>query len=175
MAITKEQKKTRVEDLASRFNDSTLAVLTDYRGLDVAAISELRKRLSEAGVSYLVVKNTLVKLALAKSTHKAIDTTIFTGPMAIAFGQDEAAAAKIIFEFAKDHETLELVGAINAAGELLDSKSVTALAKLPTRQELYGQLVGTIASPVAGLVRVLQANLTGILYALNAIKDQQSS
>lgn len=173
MAKTREQKEADVKNLTEALNISKLAVLTDYRGLDVLSINELRNRLHDANIGYKVAKNTLIKLAIAQSNKKGLDPSIFTGPMAIAFGSDEVEAAKIIYDFAKDHEVLEIVGAITEDGALISPNEVTVLAKLPSREQLTGQVVGTIAAPLNGLVRVLQANLTSVVYALSAIKQQK--
>jgi len=174
MAKTRAQKEATVTALVDAINQSKLAVLTDYRGLDVPAISELRRNLREAGIDYAVTKNTLVKLALAQSSKSEADTSVFTGPMAIAFGTDEVEAAKIIDTFAKTHDALEIVGAITEDGRLITPDEVKALAKLPSREQLTAQVVGTIAAPLSGFVRVINGTLTSLLYALTAIADSKT-
>lgn len=171
MAKTRSQKETEVTALIAAINAAKLAVLTDYRGLDVPAINELRTNLREAGISFKVTKNTLVKLALAQSNKKDADTSVFTGPMAIAFGADEVEAAKIIDTFGRRHEQLEIVGALTEDGRIIPPEEVKQLAKLPGRAELTGQVVGVIAAPLTGFVRVLNGTLTSLLYALNAIGE----
>ena len=98
--------RSDVKALAEAFSGSKIAVMTDYRGLDVPAISELRSQLREASIGYKVSKNTLVKVAIAQTELKDADTSVFKGPMAIAFGQDEAQTCKIIADFAKANESL---------------------------------------------------------------------
>jgi large subunit ribosomal protein L10 len=93
--------------------------------------------------------------------------------MAIAFGDDEAATAKAVYDFAKANPALEILGAIDEAGTILSVEQVQALAKLPSREQLTAQVVGTIAAPLSGFVRVLNGNLTGLLYALNAIGESK--
>ncbi len=173
MAKTREQKEADVKALADSFAGSKIAVLTDYRGLNVPAIGDLRGKLREAEVSYKVTKNTLVKIALSQTELKDVDTSIFEGPMAIAFGQDEAQTCKIIADFAKENEALEVLGAIDESGKVLSKEDVMALAKLPSREVLTAQVVGTIAAPLSGFVRVLNGNLTQLLYALNAIQEKK--
>jgi large subunit ribosomal protein L10 len=173
MAKTRAQKEQDVQALADSFQNRKIAVLTDYRGLTVAAVTELRNNLREAGVSYKVAKNTLVKVALADTRLKDLDTSLFAGPMAIAFGDDEAATAKAVYDFAKANPALEILGAIDEAGTILSVEQVQALAKLPSREQLTAQVVGTIAAPLSGFVRVLNGNLTGLLYALNAIGESK--
>ena len=139
MAKSREQKEADVKALAEAFSGSKIAVLTDYRGLDVPAISNLR------------TKNTLVKVALSQTELKDTDTSVFAGPMAIAFGQDEAQTCKIIADFAKENEDLEILGAFDESGKILSREEVMVLAKLPSREVLTAQVVGTIAAPLSGL------------------------
>lgn len=174
MAKTRERKEADVAKMSELFAQSKLAVLTDYRGLDVPAINELRSKLRDAGITYTVTKNTLVKLALAKAPQNGVDTSILTGPMAIAFGEDEVAAAKIVAEFAKQYDALDILGAISEDGSVLTTAEVKALAALPSREQLVAQLVGTIAAPLSGFVRVLNGNLTGIVYAISAIQEKKA-
>ena len=173
MAKTREQKQADVKALAEAFSGSKIAVMTDYRGLNVPAISDLRANLREAGISYKVSKNTLVKVAIAQTDLKDADTSAFKGPMAIAFGQDEAQTCKIIADFAKANESLEIIGGLDESGKVLTAEDVLALAKLPSREVLVAQVVGTIAAPLSGFVRVLNGNITQLLYALNAIQDKK--
>jgi len=175
MAKTREQKEQAVSQLTDAFSASKLAVLADYRGLDVAAISELRAKLRESGVSFTVAKNTLVKIAL-NNTNKASDETteLLTGPVGIAFGADEVEAARILYEFAKTNTALDILGAINEEGKVMSAEEVTALAQLPSREQLLAQTVGTIAAPLSGFVRVLNGNLSGLVYALQAVVDKKA-
>lgn len=174
MAKTRTEKETEVAALTAAINASKLAVLTDYRGLDVPQISELRRNLRQAGIPFKVVKNTLVKIALAQSDKSQADVSSFTGPMAIAFGADEVEAAKIIDAFGKNHESLQIVGALTEDGRIISPSEVKALAKLPNREQLTGQVVGVIAAPLSGFVRVLNGTVASLLYALNAIGQSQN-
>ncbi len=173
MAKTRSQKEADVKDLVELFNGSKLCVLSDYRGLDVPAISQLRSQLRQAGIPYKVAKNTLVKLALAQSDKKVADTAVLSGPMAIAFGVDEVEAAKIVVGFTKTNDALEVIGAISADGTVLNPAQVKALAALPSKLELTAQAVGTIAAPLSSFMRVLNANLTGLVYTLKAVADSK--
>ena len=175
MAKTREQKEQTVSDLTTAFKSSKLAVLTDYRGLNVPAISELRSNLREVGISYTVAKNTLVKIALAAAEKNVDDTSVFAGPVGIAFREDEVEAARIVYEFSKTNGALEILGAIDEDGKVLSKEEVMALALLPSREQLLGQVVGTIAAPLSGLVRVLNGNVTGLVYALSAIAEKKTA
>jgi large subunit ribosomal protein L10 len=152
-----------------------LAVLTDYRGLTVPEVEELRAILRAEGISYRVTKNTLLRIAASNTPALAdIDTKAFTGPMALALSTtDEVAPARVIFQYAKQHQALEIVGAITGDGNLLSAAEVKALATLPTREQLLAQVVGTIAAPLSGLVGVMGGNVRSIVTVLNAIKESK--
>ena len=175
MAITRAEKEEAVAKLQSELSQLKLAVLTDYRGLSVSEISELRSKLRDEGMSYRVTKNTLLRIAAKQTPSLAeIDPTTFTGPMALAISSDdEIAPARVIFQYAKEHKALEIVGAITSEGEFLDPSQVKALATLPTREQLLGMLVGTIAAPLSGFVGVMGANVRGIVTVLQAIKESK--
>ncbi|HUC20425.1 MAG TPA: 50S ribosomal protein L10 [Candidatus Polarisedimenticolaceae bacterium] len=173
MAITRQEKEQAVSKLQAELAELKLVVLTDYRGLSVSEISELRAKLRAEGMSYRVTKNTLLRIAAKDIPSLAqVDPATFTGPMALAIStEDEVAPARVIFQYAKEHKALEIVGALTGDGELLSVAQVKALATLPTRVQLLGQLVGTIAAPLSGLVGVVGANIRGIVTVLNAIKE----
>jgi len=175
MAVTRAEKEQTVNQLQSELAELKLVVLTDYRGLTVSEISELRANLRAEGISYKVTKNTLLRLATkAVPKFADVDPELFTGPMALALSTtDEIAPARVVFQYAKGHAALEIVGALTGDGEVLTPAQVTALATLPTREQLLGQLVGTIAAPLSGLVGVMGANVRGIVTVLNAIKEAQ--
>lgn len=173
MAVTRAVKEETVAELQANLAQLQLAVLTDYRGLSVAEITELRSNLRAEGISYRVTKNTLLRLATAGSEKfKDIDPAAFAGPMALAVSTtDEVAPARVIFQYAKTHDALEIVGALTGDGRLLTPTEVKALATLPTKDQLLAQVVGTIAAPLSGLVGVMGANVRGIVTVLSAIKD----
>jgi large subunit ribosomal protein L10 len=173
MAITRDRKEATVEALQAQLAELKLVVLTDYRGLSVPEITELRAKLRDEDISYTVTKNTLLRIAAKQTPNLAeVDPTTFTGPMALALSTtDEVAPARVVFQYAKEHEALEIVGAITGEGRVLSPAEVKALATLPTREQLLGQVVGTIAAPLTGLVGVMNANVRGIVTVLNAIKQ----
>lgn len=175
MAITRDKKEEAVARLSEDLGRLKLAVLADYRGLTVAEVEELRTALGEQGIDYRVTKNTLLRIAVKNTPSLAdVDPATFTGPMALALGyDDEVAPAKVIFQYAKTHEALEIVGAITGDGKLLKPAEVKALAQLPSREQLIAQVVGTIAAPLSGFVGVMGANVRGIVQVLNAIKEHK--
>lgn len=176
MAITRAAKESAVQQLSEDLSRLKLAVMTDYRGLGVTEIEELRGQLREQGMTYRVTKNTLLRIAAHNTPAlKELDPASFKGPMALAIGfDDEVAPARVIFQYAKKHDALEIVGAITADGALLSAAEVKALATLPTREQLLGQLVGTIAAPLSGFVGVMTANVRSIMYVLNALSEARS-
>lgn len=173
MAITREAKEKAVATLSDELGRLKLAVLTDYRGLTVTEIQELRNSLREQGITYRVSKNTLVKLAASSADNlKDTDLSMFKGPMALAIGfDDEVAPARAVFQFAKEHKALEIVGGIMEDGTTLTAAEVKALASLPTKDQLLGQLVGTIAAPLSSFVGVLGGNVRSIVTVLAAIGE----
>jgi large subunit ribosomal protein L10 len=176
MAISREAKEQAVAQLSDELGRIKLAVMTDYRGLTVPEVEELRSVLRNEGITYRVSKNTLLRLASKSNPAMAeIDPTTFTGPMALAMGfDDEVAPARVIFQFAKQHEALEIVGAITGDGQVLDAQQVKALATLPTREQLLGQVVGTIAAPLTGFVGVMSGNVRSIINVLNALSEAKA-
>jgi large subunit ribosomal protein L10 len=177
MAITRNAKEQAVEKLSGELGRIKLAVMTDYRGLTVAEVEELRATLRSEGMTYRVTKNTLLRLATAQNPAlAAIDPAAFNGPMALAMGfDDEVAPARVIFQYAKDHQALEVVGAITSDGQILTAAQVKALATLPTREQLLGMLVGTIAAPLTGFVGVMAGNVRSIINVLNALAEAKES
>ncbi|OPL08164.1 MAG: 50S ribosomal protein L10 [delta proteobacterium ML8_F1] len=149
-----ENKKLVVDEIKGKFQGAKAAVLVDYRGLNVAQTTELRKRFREAGVEYKVYKNNLVKLAIKDTEFEPLEKDLL-GPNAIAFGYEDAVTpAKIIKDFAKDHKQLELkTGVIE--GEYYDVTKIVEIADIPSRDELIAKFMGSIKSPVSNFVYLL--------------------
>lgn len=167
MVLTKEQKKELIDQLKDRFSRSKAIVFTDYHGLKVKEVSDLRTKLKEKGIDYKVTKNTLVKIVLKEKNLK-IDQAILDKPTALAFSyDDEVEPNKIIYQFSKNSEKLEILGAI-INGEFMGVDQVKSLALLPSREELYAKVVGSIAAPLSGLISVLQGNLRGLVSVLKS-------
>jgi large subunit ribosomal protein L10 len=172
MAQTKKQKEVIVKELADKLKNSKAVVFSDFKGLMVKDMSALRRELRAEGVSFDVVKKTLINIAL-KDAKIPVDVKKFEGQVAIAVsGGDEVAAAKIIAKLAKANENLKIIGGILGVKEL-SAEEVNALAKLPSKQEMLGQLVGTLNAPVSGFVNVLAGNLRGLVTVLQAVADKK--
>ena len=169
-----EEKKQIVEDLRGRFAKSSVVILTDFKGLDVASVSELRRRLKEAGIEYKVVKNTLMARA-SQDTPISVLKDHFKGPGAVAIGyHDPVAPAKILTKFADDSKKLEIRAAV-LNGKLIDLGGIRALAALPSREVLLGQLLAVMLEVPTSVVRVLAGVPRGLVNLLAALKDQQEA
>jgi large subunit ribosomal protein L10 len=173
MAITKQKKEEVVQNLVDKLTSAKSVVFTDYRGLTVEELNEVRNELRKEGIEYKVIKNTLFKIA-AKEANMELELESAQGhPIAAAFGyQDEVVPAKVVNSYANKNEKLEILGGI-LEGKEINAIMVKSLAKLPGREELYAKIVGSLSSPLSGMVNVLNGNIRGLVNVLSAIKDQK--
>ncbi len=163
-----------VEAAANWIEQSSGFIFTEYRGLNVQEIQQLRRAIREAGGEFHVVKNTLLRRAFGEKIA-GVPEEFHNGPTATAFlFKDEAACAKKLFEFAKAHAALKVKGGI-IEGKTMDAKQVEALSKLPSRQELLGMIAGCVAAPLANLVGVLQETIAAPIRAIGQIAEQKGS
>jgi large subunit ribosomal protein L10 len=169
-----KSKKEIVTKLADRFAQAKLVVLTDYKGLNVAAMNELRAKLKEAGVEYQVVKNTLLRRA-AEGTAVAEISDSFIGPSAIALSlEDPVAPAKVLVDFSKANEKLEIkIGVME--GKILDAGAIKALSSLPSQEVLLAKLLSVMIAVPTGMVTVLNEIPAKFVRALAAIRDQKEA
>ncbi len=149
-----ELKQPVVAEISERLDGAQTAVLVDHRGLTVEQDTELRKQLREAGVSYKVYKNTLIRFAIKGTEFESMGVNL-EGPSALAVSKTDATApARILAEFAKKADKLEIKGGV-VEGTYYDAKGMQAIASIPSRDILLGRLLGSIQSPIANLARVL--------------------
>lgn len=149
-----ELKQPIVAEISDLLNGAASAVAVDYRGLTVAQDTELRKQLREAGVTYKVYKNTLIRRAAEGTDFAALDPHL-EGPTAIAVSKDDATApARVLAEFAKKADKLEIKAGV-VEGTYYDAKGMQAISSIPSREILLGRLFGSMKSPIANLARVL--------------------
>ena len=175
MAKSKQQKEEIVAELTDKLNQAKSVVLTNYQGLTVGEVQELRQQMKEQAVDYHVVKNTLFNVSWEKSDLKDVKLKKQDGPVAVALGyEDEVAPAKLCWEYAKEHKSLELSSGV-LENKLLTKEEVESLAKLPSKDELIAKTVGTIKAPLSGFVNVLAGNLRGLVGVLNAIKEEKAA
>jgi len=172
--ITRKEKKQVIDELKDKFSKAESAILTDYRGLDVDKISELRARLREENVEYKVVKNTLARIAAKESGLDVLEEHL-VGPTAIAFSYDDPVApAKILNKFEKESKIMKVkMGLVE--GKLVDYDEIKVLAELPSRDVLIAQTLAGLQSPIAGLVNVLNGPIRELVYTLKAIQDKKSA
>jgi large subunit ribosomal protein L10 len=170
--MVRPEKAAVVDELKDKLSRAQAVVVTDYRGLDVQEITELRRQLREAGVEYKVAKNTLTTIAARESALSELEQFL-SGPTAIAFGYDEpVSAAKIISDFARLHRDLEIKGGV-LEGRVIGVEEVQALADLPPREELLAMVARAMQGPIAGMANALQGILRNLVYALDAVREQK--
>jgi len=170
--MRKEEKKEAVRELAQKLSGCDVAITTNYRGLSVAEMTELRRRLRQAGIEYRVIKNTLARFAAEQAGKEGL-TTIIEGPTAIAFGHDDVAApAKALLDYIRSSKSeLKIRGGL-LDRRVLSAAEVTTLATLPPKEELIAKLLAGMQGTILGLVNVLNANITSFLNLLNARMKQ---
>ena len=172
--MNRDQKAAVVEEVAAQIQESEAIFAVDYRGISVPQAAELRVKLNEAGARFRVVKNTLTLLALDKAGTDALKD-VLDGPTAFTFvtaeGGDVALAAKALAQFKREHDVLDFKGGV-MDGEVLTAEQIGEIARLPAKEVLHGQLVGMIASPITGLVRGLNALISGLAIQLQKIADE---
>jgi len=169
---TKREPKTEKVEAVQAFYDrvqhAKSVVVTGYSGLTVEEVTQLRAQLFHAKVEYLVVKNNLARIALNKFNITVLDD-LLVGPTAIALAMEDAVApARVLSKFAKDHDKLSLKGGW-LDGRLITDKDIKALANLPSREVLLAKMLGSMQSPVTGIVRVLAGPVNKLVYALDAV------
>jgi large subunit ribosomal protein L10 len=169
--VSREKKEKLVSwytDLVSR---ASAAILTDYRGLTMADINQLRNKLRETQGEYHVIKNRLMKLAL-KEAGLPVPEDLLEGPTATGFCFEEApAVAKVLLDFSKESKTLVIKGGL-LGDRIISADQVTALAELPPREVLLAHVMGAIQAPASGMVRAIAGSIRGILYVLKARVEQ---
>jgi large subunit ribosomal protein L10 len=171
--MNREQKAAAIEEVAGQIQESEAVFAVDYRGISVPQAAELRTRLTEAGARFRVVKNTLTQRAADQAGAESLKE-VLAGPTAFTFvlaDGDVALAAKALATFRREHDVLAFKGGV-MSGDVLTIEQLEELSKLPARDVLHGQLVGMIASPITGLVRGLNALISGLAIQLGQIRDQ---
>ncbi|MBI4032364.1 50S ribosomal protein L10 [Candidatus Berkelbacteria bacterium] len=172
MAKTQSQKADELTLLQTMVKGKAI-VFTAYRGVTVKDLEGLRTELRKVGGSYRVTKNTLLRKALEEQGI-AVPGEVLDVQLGIASSQtDEVEPNRVVVDFQKRHETLGILGAV-VDGKFIDPAGVKALAALPSREQLYGQLVGTIAAPLTGIMNVLSGNIRGLVTVLNQYQLKQA-
>jgi large subunit ribosomal protein L10 len=172
--MNREQKAATIEALAAEIDGSDAVFAVDYRGISVFQAAELRAKLREADATFTVVKNSLTERAADQVGAESLKA-LLSGPTALTFVRGDAAmAAKAIADQARATQLLPFKGGL-MDGDVLDAEQIRAISRLPSREALYGQLVGIVASPISGLVRTLGGLVGGLAVALGQVREKKES
>lgn len=170
MAISRDKKNALVAEMTDSLASAKMTVFAQYQGLSVADVQQLRKEAREAGVVIKVIKNRLVRVCLSTiDTYKNTDTTPLSGQLLYAISAtDEVAPAQVLDKFAKTHPALVFAGAFSGEGALLSAEEVKALAGLPSKNQLIGEVISQLLSPVHDITNALSGNLHALLDGVEA-------
>ena len=173
MSLNRQEKTVVVEEISAQVAKAQSIVIAEYRGLDVASVTVLRKQARESGVYLRVLKNTLARRAVNGTPFEGLSSQL-AGPLMYAISTDPVAAAKVLFDFAKSNDKLVLKGGA-LPNSVMSVEGVKALASLPSRDELLAKLLGTMQAPVAQFVRTLNEVPTKFVRGLAAVRDKQAA
>lgn len=173
MPKSKQQKHEAVADLSTGLKSAKGVVFANFQGLTVAQTEELRKNARKEGVSVIAAKKTLVKRALEEAGLTGVDMSGFQGGVATFVGSDEVTPAKVVSTFAKKNEVVTIFGGI-MDGKFIDKSMVKSLASLPSKQELYAKLVGSMNAPISGFANVSAGVIRSLYNVLNAYKEKKA-
>jgi large subunit ribosomal protein L10 len=172
--MNRDQKAAAIAEIATHIDESQAVFAVDYRGITVAQVAELRATLRQSDATFKVVKNSLTERAADQVGADALKDFL-AGPTALTFVRgDVATAAKVVADYARSTQLLPFKGGL-MDGATLDVEQIRTLSKLPSREVLYGQLVGVVASPIGGLVRSLSALIGGLAVALGQVNAKKES
>ena len=171
--MNREEKSAVITELAERLSGASLGVVTEYRGLTVAQLNKLRRELQGVGASYRVSKNTLTRRAIKETAFAKLDE-LLRGPTGlVTTGKDPVAVAKILVKFAEQNDKLKISGGV-LDGEALPASGVNALAKLPSREVLLGQVIGTLIAPMTQFLAAVDAALRTPAVMVDALERERA-
>ena len=173
MSLNRQEKAVVIEEVSAEVAKAQSIVIAEYRGLDVASATVLRKKARESGVYLRVLKNTLVRRSLTGTSFDGISSQL-VGPLMYAISEDPVAAAKVVADFAKTNDKLVIMGGA-LPNSVLNADGVKALATMPSREELLAKLLGTMQAPIATFVRTLNEVPTKFVRGLAAVRDQKEA
>ena len=173
MSLNLQEKQAVVAEVAKQVASAQAIVMAENRGMPVAAMTQLRAKARGAGVYFRVVKNTLVRRAVADTPFATLADKM-VGPLAYGIGPDPVAVAKVLSDFAKGNEKFVLAGGA-MPGQVMSAKDIVALASLPSREELLAKLLGTMQAPVAKLVRTMNEVPSKFVRTLAAVRDAKQA
>ena len=167
-----EAKRETIESLRAELNSNRTMIVSEYRGLKVKEITEIRRALRKSDVSYRVVKNRLMRIAAQDNAAADALTPLLVGPTAIAFGTDEAATAKAVLDATRPYKIVKITGAV-LGSRAIDAGSVTRLAALPSREVLLAEAVGAIVAPMSTVAGLFDAPLRDVVGLVQALIDSR--
>jgi len=171
LGLNLEQKQAVVSEVSAQLKDAQAIVLAEYRGLEVADMTDLRRKARSSGVYLRVLKNTLVRRAVAETPFKGLSDKM-VGPLAYCISSDPVKVAKVLHEFAKGNEKFVIkAGAL--ANQVMSPKDVASLASMPSREELLAMLMGTMQAPIAKFVQTLNEVPGRFVRTVAAVRDQK--
>jgi large subunit ribosomal protein L10 len=169
-----EAKREMIDDLRAQLDASSTMIVSEYRGLKVKEISEIRRALRKQNVSYRVVKNRLMRIAAQDSPAAAAISPLLVGPTAIAFGTDEAGTAKAVIDATKPYNRIVKITGGVLGTQAIDADAVTRLAALPSRETLLAEAIGAITAPMSTMAGLFDAPLRDIAGLISAYHDQRA-
>jgi large subunit ribosomal protein L10 len=170
--MKKEEKKSIIDKVKKIADKSKVTILTDFRGMSVKSVTDLKRKLRQSKAELRIVKNTLLSRAIGKEQAEALQN-LLSGPTAVIFGLDDPLApVKVLATFVSENEKPQIKGGI-FEGKFVSMDEIKTLSKLPGRNGLIAKVVGGIKTPLAGLVYVLKGNLNKLVYTVDAIKDKK--
>ncbi len=173
MSLNRQEKAVVVEEVVAQVAKAQSIIVAEYRGLDVASVTELRKKARESGVYLRVLKNTLARRAIDGTPFQGLSDQL-VGPLMYGVSTDPVGAAKVMAEFAKTNDKLVLKAG-SLPNSVLNQDGVKALASMPSRDELLSKLLGTMQAPIATFVRTLNEVPTKFVRGLAAVRDQKEA
>lgn len=173
MSLNQEQKKAVVSDIATQLASAQAVIVADYRGINVEAVTGLRAKARQAGLTLRVLRNTLARRAVEGTPFEKLADQL-VGPLLYGIAADPVAGAKVLAEFAKANESFVIKAGV-MANNLMSGADVKALALLPSRDELLAMLVGTLQAPIVKLVRTMNEVPAGFVRTLAALRDQREN
>lgn len=173
MSLNLDEKKAIVAEVSAQVANAQAIIIAEYRGMEVGQMTELRAKTRESGIYFRVIKNSLVRRAVADTPYEGLAKEM-VGPLAYGISADPVAAAKVMHEFSKSNEKF-VIKAGAMGGNLMSLDDVKALASLPSREELLSKLLGTMQAPITKFVRTLNEVPTKFVRGLAAVRDSKSA
>lgn len=174
MAVIRPEKVAKVAEIKELLTNSKCSILVDFCGLTVAQDTVLRSKMREAGINYMVAKNTLIRIAAQEAGIEGLEPVLEHNTAIAVAPEDPVAVAKIICEFAKENKALKVkVGVLD--GKVISAEEIKALAELPPKEVLIAKMLGSMNAPISGFVNVLQGTIRNVVYALEAVRKQKES